>query len=285
MLRAFRTDTKLSSRETLFLNILPFILGFAAYFALALFVHWLEAPEATQVVQWLSAHGIDSPNPRLLPLPTDIWHSFVTSIQPDTNGRVQLYGDICASLTRFCIGLSISTVFAIPLGLFTLFPRWQATWMLITRGMDKVQALLLLPVLFIFLGVDEAPKIAIVVLGVLPGIALEVALLVEQVPKDQIYKAQTLGASEWEIALRIVLPQIFPQIIAVIAATFKAAWGFVIASEMSVASCGIGYRIFLAKRLMDMPTILEYVIVAIVIAFALDLLFSLWRRSYRWANQ
>lgn len=285
MLKAFRTDTKLSAQESLFLGILPFILGFAGYFALALLVHWLDTPQAIQVTQWLSAHGIESPNARLLPLPADIWRAFATSIQPDKNGQILLIRDVCASLARFCIGLSVSTVIAVPLGLFTIFPRWKKFWMPILKWTDKVQVLLLLPVLFIFLGVDEAPKIAIVILGVLPGIALEVALLVENVKKDQIFKAQTLGASELEIAVRVVFPQIIPAIIAVVAATFKAAWGYVIASEMSVASCGIGYRIFLAKRLMDMPTILEYVIVAIVIGFALDVLFSRWRRAYRWANQ
>lgn len=285
MLKAFRTDTKLSPRVTRLLNVLPFVLFFTGYFALAGFVHWLETPQAAQVVQWLSAQGINSPNPRLLPLPADIWHSFVTGMQPNATGHVQLLDDVCASLTRFCIGLSISTLVAIPLGLYTLFPAWKAFWIPKLTWLDKVQPLLLLPVLFIFLGVDEAPKIAIVVLGVLPGIALEVARMAEQVSKDQIYKAQTLGASESEVVWSVVFPQIFPAIIAAISATFKAAWGYVIASEMSVASCGIGFRIFLAKRLMDMPTILEYVIVAMLIMFVLDLIFGLWRRSYRWANQ
>ncbi len=285
MLNAFRTDTKLSSRETLVLNVLPFILFFAAYFVLTYVVHWLALPEANQAVQWLSAQGIDSPNPRLLPLPSDIWQSFLSSLKPDSAGHVQLTEDVCATLRRFTIGLSISTLFAIPLGLFTLFPKWREFWVPILGWFDKVQALLLWPILLLFLGLDEAPKIAIVIVGVLPGIALEIARLVELVKKDQIYKAQTLGATEMEVVWHVVYRQIFPLIIAAIAATFKAAWGYVIAAEMSVASCGIGYRIFLAKRLMDMPTILAYVIVAMLIMFAADLLFGWWRRSYRWANQ
>lgn len=286
MLRAFRTDAKLSSWAKFFLNVLPFILIFTGYLSLSLFVHWLEAPEAAPVVQWLGTHGIDSPNPRLLPLPTDIWNSFLTSMKPDSNGHIQLYDDICASLTRFSIGLSIGSILGIPLGLYVgLFPDWTEFWKRILTLLDKVQALLLLPVLFLFLGVEEAPKIAIVVIGILPGIALEVASMAEQVPKQQIYKAQTLGATEQEIAWIIIFRQIFPLVIAAIAACFKAAWGYVIASEISVASCGIGYRIFLAKRFMDMPTILAYVILAMVLMFVLHLVFAQWRRSYRWAIQ
>lgn len=286
MSKAFRTDTKLSSRAQIVLNLLPFIIGFACYLALAVFVRWLESPDAIQMVHWLETYGIAAPNPRLLPLPTDIWQSFLTAIQPDTNGQIQLLQDVCASLTRFGIGLSIASVIGVPLGLYVgLFPLFRELFRPTLTLLDKVQPLLLLPVLFLFLGVEEAPKIAIVVLGILPGIALEVSRMVEQTPREQLYKAQTLGATESEIAWSIIFPQIFPLVVAAIAACFKAAWGYVIAAESNVASCGIGYRIFLAKRFMDMPTILSYVVLAMLIMFALDLMFQRWRGSYRWANQ
>lgn len=274
MLRAFRTDTKLSSTVKLVLRLLPFILCFAVYLAAALYVRWQEA------------HGIECANPRLIPLPFDIWNSFLNAIKPDGNGQIQLLNDIGASLTRFGIGLSISTLFGVPLGLYIgLFPVVKEFFKPILVLLDKNQPLLLLPILFLCLGVEEAPKIAIVVLGVLPGIALEIARMVEDIPAEQRYKAQTLGASEAEVAWSVVFPQIFPAIICAICACFKAAWGYVIAAESNVASCGLGYRIFLARRFMDMPTILSYVMLAMLIMFALDLIFQNWRRRYRWANQ
>lgn len=274
MLRAFRTDTKLPSWVKVFLRVLPFILCFAAYLSAALLIRWQEA------------HGIDCANPRLIPLPTDIWNSFITAIQPGGNGHIQLLDDACASLARFGVGLSIATLFGVPLGLYVgLFPIAREFFKPILVLLDKNQPLLLLPILFLCLGVEEAPKIAIVVLGVLPGLALEVARMVEEIPSEQRYKAQTLGATEAELAWSIIFPQIFPAILAALSSNFKAAWGYVIAAESNVASCGLGYRIFLARRFMDMPTIMSYVILAMLIMFTLDLMFQLWRRRYRWANQ
>src|SRR5208337_152887 len=78
---------------------------------------------------------------------------------------------------------------------------------------DKVPPLLLLPILFIVFDVGEVSKIALIVIGVSAGIALDAYARVTEIQREQFFKAQTLGASESEIAWCIVLPQIFPKVI------------------------------------------------------------------------
>ena len=61
-------------------------------------------------------------------------------------------------------------------------------------------------------------------------------------------KAQTLGASTWQIVSRVVLPQILPRLIDVVRLEIGPAWLFLIAAEAIAADSGLGYRIFLVRR-------------------------------------
>ena len=62
-----------------------------------------------------------------------------------------------------------------------------------------IPPLAILPVLFIVLGLEETAKIALIVIGIAPCIARDLALRVGELPKEQIIKAQTLGASTWQL--------------------------------------------------------------------------------------
>ena len=70
-----------------------------------------------------------------------------------------------------------------------------------------IPPLAILPILFIVLGLEETAKIALIVIGIAPCIARDLALRVGELPEEQIIKAQTLGASTWQLILRVVLPQ------------------------------------------------------------------------------
>jgi ABC-type nitrate/sulfonate/bicarbonate transport system permease component len=62
-----------------------------------------------------------------------------------------------------------------------------------------IPPLAVLPVLFIVVGLGETSKIALIVIGIAPCIARDLALRVGELPKEQIIKAQTLGASSWQL--------------------------------------------------------------------------------------
>ena len=96
-------------------------------------------------------------------------------------------------------------------------------------------------------------------------------------------KAQTLGASTWVIALRVVLPQILPRLIAGIRLSLGSAWLFLIAAEAVAAEVGLGYRIFLVRRYLAMDIILTYVIWITLLAFLIDFaLKTLSRKAFPW---
>ena len=78
---------------------------------------------------------------------------------------------------------------------------------------DKIVALSLLPILFIAFGIDELSKIMLIVIGVTPTIILDSFNLTRGVPAEQVVKAFTLGAGDFDVAYRVVLKQIAPRVL------------------------------------------------------------------------
>ena len=115
---------------------------------------------------------------------------------------------------------------------------------------DKIIALSLLPILFIAFGIDELSKIMLIVIGVTPTILLDTFNLTRGVPGEQVVKAFTLGASDFDVAYRVVLKQIWPRVLNSIRLNLKAVMLFLFAGEMIASTDGLAYRIALLRRHM-----------------------------------
>ncbi len=98
-----------------------------------------------------------------------------------------------------------------------------------------------------------------------------------------IIKAETLGASVWQMVMRLVLPQVLPHLITSLRLSLVPAWIFLISAEAIASTSGLGYRIFLVRRYLAMDVILPYVVWITLLAFLLDrALLLLSRRAFRW---
>jgi NitT/TauT family transport system permease protein len=148
----------------------------------------------------------------------------------------------------------------------------------LVKVLSMIPPLAVLPILFIALGVDELSKIVLIVFGIAPFITRDVQQRVEELPAELLIKAQTLGASTWQLILRIVLPQVVPRLLDATRLALGAAWLFLIAAEAITSTEGLGYRIFLVRRFLDMDVILPYVAWITLLAFALDLALRLINR-------
>lgn len=199
-------------------------------------------------------------------------------------GEVVLWVDTAASLKRLLTGVAISMVIGLVFGVLTgLIPYVQRTLSPLVKVLSMIPPLAVLPILFIALGVDELSKIVLIVFGIAPCIARDVQQRVEELPAELLIKAQTLGASTWQLILRIVLPQTVPRLLDATRLALGSAWLFLIAAEAIAATEGLGYRIFLVRRFLDMDVILPYVAWITLLAFALDFLLRLINRvAFPW---
>ncbi len=195
-----------------------------------------------------------------------------------------LWWDTWLSLWRLVVGLGLAAILGLVLGIIVGFiPYLRAMFEPFFAAFSLIPPLAVLPILFIIFGLGEASKIVLIVFGIAPFIIRDVMLRVSAIPTEQIIKAQTLGASTWQMITGVVLPQVMPRLIDSVRLSLGAAWLFVIAAEAITAEGGLGYRIFLVRRYLAMDVILPYVAWITLLAFLMDYgLRKLAAAAYPW---
>ena len=248
----------------LFLAALPFLLLLLAYLAGS------------------AARLADNPDDKLLPSFASIGAGFARmafEADPRT-GDVLLWVDTAASLARLLAGLAIATVMAGVFGIaIGLVPYVRTTFNGFVAVIAMIPPLAILPILFIIFGLGETSKVALIVIGVAPVVMRDMILRVDEMPRELMVKAQTLGASTWQMGLRVVLPQILPRLIDGLRLSLGPAFLFLIAAEAIASDSGLGYRIFLVRRYLAMDVILPYVAWITLIAVAMDFGLARARRA------
>lgn len=229
-----------------------------------------------------------NPADKILPLPGAMAQSMATLMfQPDQlSGQLVFWADTLASLERLGMGLGISTAMAIMVGLaLGILPPIRATLGPLVTGIAVIPPIALLPILFIALGLGETAKVALIVVGIAPVMIRDIAAHVAALPREQIIKAQTLGASSWLVMIRVALPQAMPRLLQAMRLALGPAWVFLISAEAIASDIGLGYRIFLVRRYLSMDVILPYVAWIALLAIAMDATLAfLSRRLFPWAH-
>jgi NitT/TauT family transport system permease protein len=208
--------------------------------------------------------------------------------EPDRRtGEYVLWTDTAASLRRLTLGLGISAVVGLALGLaIGLLPVAGAAFGTVVAVLSMIPPMAVLPILFIVFGLGELSKVVLIIIGVTPTLIRDLSLEVAAMPREQLIKAQTLGASTWQVAIRVVLPQIMPRLIKCVRLMIGPAFLFLISAEAIASDAGLGYRIFLMRRYLAMDVILPYVAWITLLAYILDLaLVGIGRRAFPWAYE
>ena len=186
-------------------------------------------------------------------------------------GAYLWWTDTWWSLKRIVLGMAISSICGLILGLnMGLLPGMRGLTSAFVTFISNIPPLAVLPILFIALGVGEVSKVALIFIGTFPLITRDIFLSVEKIPNEMIVKSLTLGASQFGVVYRVVLPQILPRLLNTVRLSMGAAWLFLIASEAIAATEGLGYRIFLVRRYLAMDVIIPYVLWITFLAFGID---------------
>jgi NitT/TauT family transport system permease protein len=229
-----------------------------------------------------------NPDDKLLPTPSTLIETVKSyAAEEDVrSGEVLLWLDTWASLKRIFIALTISSAIGLAFGLIIgVIPYLRATLAPFVAAIAMIPPLAVLPILFIVMGLGELAKITLMIIGITPVIIRDLALRAGELPNEQLIKAQTLGASSWQLVLRVVLPQMWPRLIDAVRLQLGCAWLFLIAAEAIASTEGLGYRIFLVRRYMAMDVILPYVVWITLLAFLMDWgLKALRGRIFPWAQ-
>lgn len=225
---------------------------------------------------------------KLTPTFSKMWDGFKrTALEPDPRSKeYRLWVDLTASSKRFAIGMGLSALGGAFLGLtMGCFPLVEAFLLRFLTFLHKVPALALLPLLFITFGTGELAKVVLILVGILPAVALDAYGRVKDIPREQFFKAQSLGCSEYEVCFRIVWPQILPKVLDTIRLNLGPALLLLIAAEGIAAEAGMGYRIFVVRRYVAVDIIIPYVMVMTGIMFALDVALDRIVKRFHWVGK
>jgi NitT/TauT family transport system permease protein len=233
----------------------------------------------TPLLMWAALAAWGGMDPTFMPSPLA-----VLSKTWDWALENNLLEDMGISVYRVVAGFVLSAVIALPLGLLIgSFRSVQALLEPLTDLIRYMPAVAFIPLVMLWVGIDEGSKISIIFIGTFFQMVLMVAEDVRRVPAAQVEAAQTMGASRWELVEKVILPSARPALLDTLRITMGWAWTYLVVAELVAANSGLGYAILRAQRFLQTDTIFAGIIVIGLIGLVTDQLFR-WahRRAFPW---
>jgi NitT/TauT family transport system permease protein len=230
---------------------------------------------------WLFVTAGGGVDKLFLPSPAAVWRAGTDQFHSGI-----LVGDAIASIRRVFLGFALSAGLALPIGIV------MGTNRVVCRLLEPLMALIrympapaFIPLLIIYFGLDELPKVLLIFIGTFFFNTLMIMDAVKFVPSELVETALTLGGRGLPILTRVVAPYIAPQVLDTYRINMASAWNLVIVAELVAATEGLGKRISLAQRFLRTDDIFVGLIVIGLIGLIIDLGFRfLMRRTCAWAN-
>ena len=216
-----------------------------------------------------------------LPSPVDVYHRLITWYVED-----DLMSDIWISIYRVTAGFTLSALIALPLGLMIgTFRPVQAVLEPLTDFIRYMPAVAFVPLVMLWVGIDESSKIAIIFIGTFFQMMLMMAEDVRRVPLPQIEAAQTMGATRGESIKLVIFQSAKPALLDTLRVTMGWAWTYLVVAELVAASSGLGYSILKAQRFLQTDKIFVGILLIGVIGLVMDQLFRLaHRKAFPWLH-
>ncbi|TBV12608.1 ABC transporter permease [Stutzerimonas kirkiae] len=231
---------------------------------------------------WLCTSVLGLADPLFMPTPEDVLRRI---------GHWALEGSLLAdaaiSIYRVMAGFGLAALFALPLGLY--LGTYKPVQALLEPLLDFIRympAVAFIPLIMLWVGIDEGSKVLIIFIGTFFQMTLMVAEDVRRVPMAQIEAAQTMGASRGEIVQLVIWRSAGPALWDTLRITCGWAWTYLVVAELVAASSGLGYAILRAQRYMQIDTIFAGILLIGLIGLLTDQLFR-WvgRRAFHWQKR
>ena len=193
--------------------------------------------------------------------------------------------DIGFTIWRVLGGFVLAALLAVPLGVVMgAYKPVEAFFEPFVSFARYLPASAFIPLLILWAGIGEAQKLSLIFIGSFFQLVLMIALQVGGTRRDLVEAAYTLGASDWGIVKRVLIPAAAPQIAETLRLVLGWAWTYVIVAELIGASNGIGHMITDSQALLATDQIIFGIITIGVIGLVSDLAFKRANRAmFRWA--
>lgn len=162
-----------------------------------------------------------------------------------------LWQHLPASLARIGSGWVIGTALGLAAGVaMGLFSGFRAVGMPIVSAVYPIPKIALLPLLVLWMGIGESPKVAVIAAGVFFPTVIATSSGVDAVPRALIRMGQSFNLPAASIVWKIILPAALPAVLAGFRISVASALLLVVAAEMIGAQFGVGAFLLTAGNLM-----------------------------------
>jgi ABC-type nitrate/sulfonate/bicarbonate transport system permease component len=235
------------------------------------------------IILWQIAVTLGLFPPIALPSPVKVWNAFVFLLTKGYGGQ-SLFDDIWISVLRIVIGFAGAVILGVPLGL------GMARNAMVFRIVDPflqfirpVPPLAYIPLLVVWFGIGELPKILLILAGTLPVIIIGTFSGVKSTPQLRLSVARTLGASEAQIFRHVILPSAMPEIFTAMRVGIGIAWTCLVAAELIAADQGLGWLVQYAGQALQVAIVIVGIIIIGILGYGMEMLIRIAeKRAIPW---
>ena len=205
-----------------------------------------------------------------VPHPAAVWEAFTDVLLEGYRGTT-LLRHLADSLYRVIAGFLLAVVTAVPIGLLIGASR-KARAILdpLIEFYRPLPPLAYYTLLVIWLGIENASKIALLYLAAFPPLSVAAMAGVRGVGQERIQGAQSLGASRWQVFRHVIFPSCLPDIFTGMRVSVGFTYTTLVAAEMVAATSGVGWMVLDASKFLRSDVIFMGNIVMGLTGIALD---------------
>jgi NitT/TauT family transport system permease protein len=195
-----------------------------------------------------------------------------------------LMSDIGISMARVFGGFLVAALLALPIGV--MIGTWAPVRSLLGPLTDfsrYLPAVAFIPLIMLWVGIDESAKISVIFAGTFFQMVLMLAEDIAHVPNQPIEAARTMGATNGEIVKFVLIPAARPAMLDTLRQNMGLAWTYLVVAELVAANSGLGFSILKAQRFLQTDKIFAGILLIGLIGLLTDQAFRwLHRRCFGW---
>jgi taurine transport system permease protein len=226
-------------------------------------------------VLWFAVTNLGLIKPLFLPSPQAVWLQFYEYLTGTANDK-PLWQHFLASILRVTVAFWAAFLTAVPVGIAMGMSR-------VARGVfdppiefyRPLPPLAYLPLIIIWFGIDETPKVLLIYLACFAPLALAARSGMKSAAQEQINAAYSMGANYRQVILHVILPSALPEILVGMRIAIGFGWTTLVAAEMVAANVGLGQMVLNASNFLRTDIVIMGIIVIGVIAYLFDM-FMRW---------
>jgi NitT/TauT family transport system permease protein len=241
----------------------------------------IAAPWLVLLLLWYALRASGLISPALVPAPHQVARKFVELLGDN------LLLDIWMSTQRVFIGVALGTLVAVPVGFCLGWYQGLRTFIEpVVNFFRALPPIALIPLVIVYFGIGEVAKTVILFYAAFFAGVIVMYEGIAQISPIFIRVARTLGASDFEIFAKVIVPLTVPHILTSVRVALGVAWATLVASELIAAQQGLGARIQNASSFFQLDVIYVGIICIGFIAMTMDLILrAASRRLVAWQDR